>query len=124
MSTIGSRFVLAHQVLEHIYRVRLHPRFERSIVLIVRSLVRARKFTWSARQPTPIPLAQPRLGLWPAAVEQAVERLLMRMVEDGHGRARAGRGRRAREWRDIPSSRLDACVLAVVMQGEAKWTSG
>uniref|UniRef100_A0A0E0KJP8 Uncharacterized protein n=1 Tax=Oryza punctata TaxID=4537 RepID=A0A0E0KJP8_ORYPU len=48
-------------------------------------------FTWLARQPTPIPLAQPRLGSWPAAAEQAVERLLMRMVEDGHGRARTFR---------------------------------
>uniref|UniRef100_A0A0E0KM15 Uncharacterized protein n=1 Tax=Oryza punctata TaxID=4537 RepID=A0A0E0KM15_ORYPU len=56
--------------------------------------------------PTPIPLAQPRLGSWPAAAEQAVERLLMRMVEDGNGRARAGRGRRVREWRGAGAFRL------------------
>uniref|UniRef100_A0A0E0K7L1 Uncharacterized protein n=1 Tax=Oryza punctata TaxID=4537 RepID=A0A0E0K7L1_ORYPU len=58
------------------------------------------------QQPTPIPLAQPRLGSWPAAAEQAVERLRMRMVEDGNGRARAGRGRRAREWRGAGAFRL------------------
>uniref|UniRef100_A0A0E0LE81 DUF834 domain-containing protein n=1 Tax=Oryza punctata TaxID=4537 RepID=A0A0E0LE81_ORYPU len=89
----------------------------------------------TVREPTPIPLAQPRLGLWPAVAEQAVERLRMRMVEDGNGRARAGRGRRAREWKGAGAFRLwrrfykvvTACAWEArhsIEQGEAKWTSG
>uniref|UniRef100_A0A0E0JV64 Uncharacterized protein n=1 Tax=Oryza punctata TaxID=4537 RepID=A0A0E0JV64_ORYPU len=75
-------------------------------ILACQSLERSQGVYRSARQPTPIPLAQPRLGSWPAAAEQAVEWLLMRMVEDGNGRARAGRGRRAREWRGAGAFRL------------------
>uniref|UniRef100_A0A0E0LH32 Uncharacterized protein n=1 Tax=Oryza punctata TaxID=4537 RepID=A0A0E0LH32_ORYPU len=104
---LGSRFILACQALEH---------------------------SQGARQPTPIPLAQPRLGSWPAAAQQAVERLRMRMVEDGIGRARVGRGRRAREWRGAGAFRLwrrfykvvTACAWEArhsIEQGEAKWTS-
>uniref|UniRef100_A0A0E0ML45 Uncharacterized protein n=1 Tax=Oryza punctata TaxID=4537 RepID=A0A0E0ML45_ORYPU len=63
---LGSRFILACQALEH----------------------RSSLIGTTANSNPPCPT---EARLVPAAAEQAVERLLMRKVEDGNGRARAGR---------------------------------